>query len=93
MLPLGGRRRPEGSGAHAARAAAVRAAALLKRERAECSPSSKPITRAALSARRLSRRGLGLRPIFSYRFTVVVTQDGRLNLTKSRGHPLFFLLY
>ena len=31
-----------------------------KRERAECSPPSKLITRAALSARRLSRRGLGL---------------------------------
>ena len=38
MLPLGDRRQPEVSRAHAARAAVVRAAALLKRERAECSP-------------------------------------------------------
>ena len=57
----------------------------LKRERAECSPPSKLITRAALSARRLSRRGLGLCPCRRVKFTTALPLGVSLSRTPHRA--------
>ena len=56
-----------------------------KRERAECSPPSKLITRAALSARRLSRRGLGLCLCRRVKFTTALPLGVSLSQTPHRA--------
>ena len=63
------------------RLSAARSSPPLKRERAECSPSSKLITRAALSARRLSRRGLGLCLCRRVKFTTALPLGVSLSQT------------
>ena len=67
------------------RLSAARSFPSLKRERAECSPSSKLITRAALSARRLSRRGLGLCPCRRVKFTTALPLGVSLSQTPHRA--------
>jgi hypothetical protein len=67
------------------RLSAARSSPPLKRERAECSPSSKLITRAALSARRLSRRGLGLCLCRRVKFTTALPLGVSLSQTPHRA--------
>ena len=51
-------------------------------------PSSKLITRAALSARRLSRRGLGLRPCRRVKFTTALPLGVSLSQTPHRAQAV-----
>jgi len=79
------------SRAHAARAAAVHAIAPpyplapLSASALSVVPPSKPFTRAALSARRLSRRGLGLSLCRRVEFTTALPLGVSLSQTPHRA--------